>query len=199
MKQTVHASYNNPDNAARAVAALMDHGVPNEDISIYIKNPPAGWTNFREQNGGDVMKTAEQGLTTTTSQDAASGAMKGAGVGLGVGILAALAAVTLPGIGLVLGGGALATALAGTAATTAAGAIAGSAVGYLGDQGVNPETATRISSTVDAGGALVSVTAPSAGMNHETIEAILAKYEATDIVIPTMTPIREHEWQPRNA
>ena len=115
--------------------------------------------------------------------------MKGAGIGLGVGILAGLAAVTIPGFGLVLGGGALATALAGAAATTAAGAIAGGAYGFLADQGVNSDTVARISNTVDDGGALVSVTTPTANLTHETIEAILAKYEAHDVVIPPMTPV----------
>lgn len=189
MQQTIHASYHNPDNAARAVAALMDHGVPSSDISVFVKNRPASWDNEKTTDGYDVVKSAEGGITTTTGQDAAAGGMKGAGIGLGVGILAGLAAVTIPGFGLVLGGGALATALAGAAATTAAGAIAGGAYGFLADQGVNPDTVARISNTVDEGGALVSVTTPTANMTDETIEAVLAKYEAHDVVMPTMTPV----------
>lgn len=187
MQQTIHASYMNPDNAARAVGALMDHGVPSTDISVFVKNRPASWDE-KSKDGYDVVKTAEAGITTTTGEDAAAGGMKGAGVGLGVGILAALAAVTVPGFGLVFGGGALATALAGAAATTAAGAIAGGAYGYLADQGVNEETVSRINSTVESGGALVSVAMPTANLSGDEIQAILAKYEAQDVVTPVMTP-----------
>ena len=190
MRQTIHASYRNPDDAARAVAALMDHGVPSADISVYVKNRPASWDEDKE-TGYDVVKSAEGGITTTTAGDAAAGGLKGAGVGLGVGILAGLAAVTIPGIGLVLGGGALATALAGAAATTAAGALAGGAYGFLADQGIQPEVVTRLATTVDEGGALVSVTTPTANMTHEAIEAVLAKYEAHDVVIPPMNPVAE--------
>lgn len=193
MQQTIHASYSNPDNAARAVAALMDHGVPSTDISVFIKNRPAHWDDDKAVDGYDVVKTAEQGLTTTTGEDAAAGGLKGAGVGLGVGILAGLAALTIPGFGLVLGGGALATALAGAAATTAAGAVAGGAYGYLADQGVNEDEVARISDTVEAGGALVSVTVPTAKLSHEAVEAILAKYESKDVVMP-MTPVVERTY-----
>lgn len=189
MRQIIHASYMNPDDAARAVAALMDHGVRHDDISVYVKNRPANWDEPASTSGTEVIKTAETGLTTTTAQDAAAGGLKGAGVGLGVGILAGLASIAIPGAGLVIGGGALATAVAGALATTAAGAVAGGVYGYLSDQGVNEEAVHRIHSNIEAGGALVSVNAPSSSMNHEQIEAILAKYEPNEVVLPPIEPV----------
>ena len=74
---------------------------------------------------GDTDAAAKHGISTTTPEDAGEGAVKGTGIGLGVGILASLAALTVPGVGLVLGGGALAAALGATALTAGAGAIAG--------------------------------------------------------------------------
>ena len=189
MRQIIHASYANPDDAARAVAALMDHGAHHDDISVYVKNRPAHWDDKDDTTGTDVVKTAESGITTTTAQDAAAGGVKGAGIGLGVGILAGLAAIAIPGAGLVIGGGALATAVAGALATTAAGAVAGGVYGYLADQGINEEAVTRIHSNIESGGALVSVSAPSSKLNHEQIEAILAKYEPNEVVLPPMEPV----------
>jgi len=187
MRHTIHASYTNPDDAARAVAALMDNGIHHDDISVYVKNRPQHWGE--EPTGVEVVKTAEEGLTTTTAADAASGSLKGAGVGLGVGILAGLAAITIPGAGLVIGGGALATAVAGALGATAAGAVAGGAYGYLSDQGVHEDAVHRMTTTVDEGGALVSVACPSGTMSAEKIEAILAKYEAHEVAVPPMQPV----------
>src|SRR5205085_9990716 len=93
---------------------------------------------YEEEKDNDL--SAKTGLSTTTPADAGVGAAKGAGIGLGVGVLAALASIFVPGFGLVAGGGALATAIAGAVGTTAAGAIAGGVHGYLKDQGV-PEGA----------------------------------------------------------
>lgn len=193
MRQTIHASYSDPDNAARAVAALMDHGVPHDDISVYLKDRPQHWDESGK-TGKDIVDTAEGGITTTTVHDAAAGSVKGAGIGLGVGILAGLAAIMIPGAGLVIGGGALATAAAGAAATTAAGALAGGVYGFLADQGVDKDAVTRISTTVAEGGALVSVATPADGSTkptYETIEAILAKYEAREVIMPTGVPVIE--------
>lgn len=127
-----------------------------------------------------VETDSQPAITTTTAADAASGAVKGAGIGLGVGVLAALAAVFVPGIGLVAGGGALAAAMAGAAATTAAGAAAGGVAGYLKDQGVPEEVLTRYNAVIGKGGALVAVS-PSERVGRADVEAILAKYGAINV------------------
>lgn len=130
---------------------------------------------------GDTATAAKHGISTTTPEDAGEGAVKGTGIGLGVGILASLAALTIPGIGLVLGGGALAAALGATALTAGAGAIAGGATGYLKDQGVPHEAAERYHSTVSGGGAVLSINVPSGDVDQATAEAVLSKYGAGDV------------------
>jgi len=128
------------------------------------------------ENAGDVMKHAKEGITVTTMDDAQAGAMKGAGVGLGLGAVAAIASIAIPGFGLVLGGGALATAIGGMAAATAAGAVAGGVAGYLMDQGVEPSLVETFTKTVDAGGTMVSVSFPSGNANAQEIVMVLEKY-----------------------
>ncbi|HVL40326.1 MAG TPA: hypothetical protein VM328_13130 [Fimbriimonadaceae bacterium] len=120
------------------------------------------------------------GLTATTGRDAAIGAAKGAGVGLGIGALAALISVFIPGVGLVAGGGALATALAGAAGTTAAGAAAGGVLGYLKDQGVPDDVLVRYRDSIQGGGALLAVQ-PTVDKSRAEIEAVLGKYNALNI------------------
>ncbi|MBS1722914.1 MAG: DUF1269 domain-containing protein [Armatimonadetes bacterium] len=172
MRDTLYATFDNPDAAARTVGSLLDMGVQKEDISILVKN----WSTDGAMTAQDVRSTAEQGLTVTTAEDAAEGAKVGAGYGLGVGALAALAAVTLPGVGVILGGGALAIALAGLVGTSAAGAMAGALTGYLKDQGVSDGMAADFATRVEAGGALVSVSVPSADVASATVEGVFAKY-----------------------
>ena len=148
----------------------------------------AGDLNPMDQGGpdsavsqGDTATAAKRGISTTTPEDAGEGAVKGTGIGLGVGILASLAALTIPGIGLVLGGGALAAALGATALTAGAGAIAGGATGFLKDQGVPHEAADRYHGMVAGGGAVLSVNIPSGDVDQATAEAILSKYGAADV------------------
>lgn len=125
--------------------------------------------------------SAKQGISTTTPEDAGEGALKGTGIGLGVGILASLAALAVPGFGIVLGGGALASAIGATALTAGAGAVAGGVTGYLKEQGVPHTDAERYHGTIEDGGAVLSLNLPSGDVNQETAEQILSKYGATDV------------------
>ncbi len=179
MRTNVYATFRTPSTAQSAVGALLDHGARVEDISLVL---PKDYEHPEETNE-DALDKAESGITTTTGADAASGAAKGAGIGLGVGAVAALVSILVPGVGLVLGGGALATALAGAAATTAAGAIAGGMTGYLKDQGVDEETATRFSSHVERGGAIVSISVPSGDLDTATVQSIFAKYGENEVQV----------------
>src|SRR5579885_2342276 len=122
---TIYSTFTDPAMAEKAVGALLDYGIENNHISVVF---PEGYTSRdfpnSDRDRSDVdntEKAAKEGISTTTGKDAASGAAKGAGIGLGVGILAGLASVFVPGVGLVLGAGALATAIGGAAGATAAG------------------------------------------------------------------------------
>ncbi len=124
---------------------------------------------------------AKHGISTTTPEDAGEGAVKGTGIGLGVGILASIAALAVPGFGIVLGGGALASALGATALAAGAGAVAGGATGYLKDQGVPADAAERYHGAVTSGGAVLSVAIPSGDVDQATASAVLSKYGASDV------------------
>ncbi len=178
---TVYSSFQTTDAAERAIGALLDHGVNGKDVSVLFHERYEGASHWMSENKVDVsMDRAESGLTTTTAADAGAGAAKGAGFGLGVGVLAALACVFIPGVGLVLGGGALAAAIGATAAATGAGAVAGGVTGYLKDQGMEPDLTEQYASSIKDGGAVVSVMTPSNNVDSLTVSAILTKYGALD-------------------
>ena len=123
---------------------------------------------------------AKTGISTTTGADAGAGAAKGAVVGLGVGVAAALASVFLPGIGLVLGGGAIAAALAGAAGATGAGAIAGGAFGYMKDQGVPADAVATYEQAYSTGGAVLAISIRE-DIDQTVVESVLAKYNALNV------------------
>ncbi len=179
---TIYASYANPDEAEKALGALLDHGVHPNDVSLIASQHRAGTLGTNDTvEAADAEVQGKEGLSTTTGSDAAMGATKGALAGIGIGILAALAAITIPGVGLVIGGGALATALVSAGATTAAGAIAGGVYGYLEDQGMGHEVATRYADAFSRGGSIVAVSVPSGDVDAPTVESYLSKYGALNI------------------
>lgn len=124
---------------------------------------------------------AKHGISTTTPEDAGEGAVKGTGIGLGVGVAAALASLLVPGVGLVIGGGALASALGGAALAAGAGAVAGGVTGYLKEQGVPGDAAQRYHGAVESGGAMLTVNLPSGDVDQATAEGVLSKYGAADV------------------
>ncbi|RYG23224.1 hypothetical protein EON82_14665 [bacterium] len=128
----------------------------------------------------DPERAAKAGVTTTTIQDAAKGAAKGVGYGLGIGALAAVASIAIPGFGLVLGGGALAAAVAGLAASAGAGAVAGGVVGYLKDQGVPADEIPAYQEAYEHGGAILSVVI-NPGTDLGKVQELLRKYGASNV------------------
>jgi hypothetical protein len=181
MVETIYASFADPASAERAVGALLDHGVKDQDISLvaheaHRRDEVMANADDDDDHDEDPVATAKHGISTTTGADAASGAITGAGVGLGVGAVAAIASMFIPGVGLITGGGALAAALAGAAATTAAGGVVGGVTGYLKDQGVPDTHAAQYHETIEGGGAVIAVHTPSGDASHAEIQEVLAKY-----------------------
>ncbi len=129
----------------------------------------------------NVSAIGKMGITTTTPQDAAAGAAVGTGVGLVAGLLAAAAAVMIPGVGLVLGGGILAGALGVTAATTAAGAAVGGVTGYLRDMGMPEHAAENVSDRLREGDYLLTITVDP--LRYDEIKQLLLKYNAAGVDI----------------
>jgi hypothetical protein len=177
----------NRKEAERDIARRQPENMtPEADAGIIPVTPQADTdidrhdTNKTVTTNFDHERAAKGGITTTTPEDAADAAKKGVGIGLGVGALAAIAALTIPGFGVVLGGGALATALAGLAASAGAGAVAGGVVGYLKDQGVPAHDIPKYQQTYDGGGAILQVTLAD-GVDRTRIQEVLDKYGAQQV------------------
>jgi len=179
---TLYASFLNPSMAEKAAGALLDHGAAQEDISIVANESYA-----TQRVTGDGMDnkhsedSAKSGISVTTAGDAALGAAKGTMAGIGLGILAAVAAITLPGVGLIIGGGAMAGALAAAGATAGAGAVAGGVIGYLKDQGVDDQMLSHYSNTFVSGGSILAVAVPTGTLSAIEVETYLVKYGAENI------------------
>ena len=184
MTQSLFASFANINDAERAMGALLDHDVKPKEISLLAheshKDQLDSFSASKNLSLEDLRDHAESGITTTTSADAEVGALKGATIGMGVGVVATLASIFIPGVGLVIGGGALSLAIAGAAGATGVGAISGGAFGFLKDQGVTEPHLTAYQSTYNSGGAVMSVDI-SGRIDQADIHRILAKYNAENI------------------
>jgi hypothetical protein len=180
MSKTLYATFNDAKSAEKAIGALLDHGARQEDISVIATDK---YMENDSQHNADVETNAKSGITTTTGSDAAAGAAEGAGIGLGVGILAGLAAITIPGVGIVLGGGALAAAMAAAGATTVAGAISGGVAGYMADQGLPQDVVNKYSNYVSSGSALIAVELPTGNMDDLSTYDTIAKYGGMNLEI----------------
>lgn len=142
---------------------------------------PVTHGTYVETDADNTEDAAKHGISTTTPEDAGAGAVKGAGWGLGIGAVAALAALFIPGVGFIVGGGALAAALGGVAAATGAGAAAGAVTGYLKDQGVEHHVAESYASSIEGGGALLAINVPSGNCSREEAMEVLTKYGANNV------------------
>lgn len=169
---TIYAKFADAKNAEQAMGALLDHGASKESITAFF---PEG---YQKEDVKEVHAEVNHGITTTTGEDAAVGAAKGAGIGLGIGALAAVASLFIPGFGLVTGGGALATAATAMFGTAVGGAVAGGVGGFLEDQGVDKVVAVDAERALKNGQALVIVGAPSGKLTELDITEILNKYGA---------------------
>lgn len=182
-----------PDETARYagnypsdVVAAGNSVVPNNEVYVAPTNdvyvdPTSDERNDRVDASGDTEAAAKHGISTTTGADAGAGAVKGTAWGAGIGALAAIAAIAIPGFGLVAGGGALATAIGGFLASAGAGAVAGAVTGYLKDQGVDEHVATHYEGTITSGGALLAITLPSGNVAEDEARMILEKYGAGNV------------------
>ena len=171
MNTQIFGVFSTADAAEHAIAALKDHGVATEDISVLHSADGSG--------APDVEGVADHALTSTSSGDVVAGALKGGSAGLLLGVIGGALAITIPGIGPVLAAGPLWGAISAALATTAAGAVSGGTVGFLVDQGVAEETATRYHDAVAQGGILVSV--HSAHITDTDATVLLEKYGATQV------------------
>jgi hypothetical protein len=165
MTRTVSALYDNYAEAAAAVRALEDAGIPAADISLVSNNVD---NHYRSEAD-----------TETAGDIAADGAGAGSLIGGGAGLLAGLGVLAIPGVGPVVAAGWLAATAVGAAAGAIAGAVGGGIVGALTRSGVTEEDAHLYAEGVRRGGSLVSVQVMEERVG--VVEEILHAHDHVDI------------------
>lgn len=134
-------------DAEAAIRELRDAGFPISQISLVGKD-----ADTQSSLGSDNLTNR-----TKTDEGAKAGAATGGVLGGLGGLLVGLGALAIPGIGPVIAGGALATALATTAAGGAIGAAAGGLTGALAGLGIPDDRARFYNDRVNRGDYLVMV------------------------------------------
>jgi hypothetical protein len=137
-------------DAEAALHELRNAGFPMDRVSVVGKN-----ADHHDRIAGVEMSDRATG--NKADDGAKAGAATGAALGGLGGLLVGLGALAIPGIGPVIAGGALATALATTAAGGAIGAAAGGITGALIGLGIPEERARFYNDRVNRGDYLVMV------------------------------------------
>lgn len=131
--------------AERALSELRNAGFPMRQVSIIAQR-----VDGRDNFSGAGVRDADG---SRVGEGAATGAVTGGIVGGLVGLIGSLSALTIPGIGPIVAGGALASTLTGGAV----GAAAGGLVGALAGLGIPEDNARVYSDRVSRGEYLVVV------------------------------------------
>ncbi len=167
-------------DAEAALTELRDAGFPLSTVSIIAKD-----TNGQGIAGVDVDRKV--GTGNKADDGVKTGAATGGVLGGLTGLLVGLGTLAIPGVGPVIAGGAIATALATTAAGGAIGAAAGGIVGGLAGLGIPEDRAQVYSDRFTKGDYLVIIDGTEAEIRQA--EAILKRrgieefaiYDATDL------------------
>ena len=154
-------------NAEAALHELRNAGFPMDRISVVGKN-----ADHHDRIAGVEM--GDRATGNKADEGAKAGAATGGILGGLGGLLVGLGALAIPGIGPVIAGGALATALATTAAGGAIGAAAGGITGALVGLGIPEERARFYNDRVNRGDYLVMVDGTEDELRHA--EAILSRH-----------------------
>ena len=162
--------FDRQDAAQTALRALRAAGFSDQAIGVVMRDLGSGRDLLDETLEGGAAKGAATG--------AATGGMVG-------GLLGLLGSLLLPGVGPIVAGGVLGSALVGVGAGAATGGLIGGLVGL----GVSPDDARHFDRGFRAGGILVSVTAD--GERADTAVRILSRHGAD--LGPSRTPYAARE------
>lgn len=171
--KTVMGIFPSLPKADEAFTKLIDAGFDKTKISAISKD-------------NSVVTTEQKGTVQNVASGVTSGAVAGGAIGGLAGILVAAGTITLPGIGALLIGGPLVTALglSGAAATAATGAITGAAaggiIGALTGLGMPAETAQVYEKRISEGGVALSVDTEDA--DTPKVQEILNTNGAEEVV-----------------
>jgi len=170
MAKTVVGLFDDFDEAQSVVNDLVSAGFRRDDISVVANNahgrfgtPASGGTTSHGPNAGGAVK----GL--------AGGAVEGGVIGGLTGLAASLAALLIPGVGVVAALGPLAATLTGATI----GAVGGGILGGLIGLGIPKHEAGLYAEGVRRGGTLVTLTADDARADQAL--AIFDRHNPVDI------------------
>jgi hypothetical protein len=152
----VSAVFDSHAEAERAVLELRSAGVSDSAVSIVAKH--------------------DEATSTTTSNDGGTQEFVGkVAAGAGIGTLLGIAALAIPGVGPLVGAGAIAASVVpGVAVTGAAlGGAAGGLEKVMTDHGVSDQDAAYYNGRIGEGGVFVSVDADAAGLSADSAADIL--------------------------
>ncbi len=171
----VSAIFDSHADAERAVSELRSAGVTDRAISIVARDEGSSTTT-----------------TTTSGSDGGTQEFVGkVAAGAGIGTLLGIAALAIPGVGPLVGAGAIAaSAIPGAAVTGAAlGGAAGGLEKVMTDHGVGEEDASYYSSRIHDGGVFVSVDADAAGLSPQAAADILSRAGGHSATRPRTTSL----------
>lgn len=138
--RAVFGIYASPEQAERAVNALVNDGFPSQDVSVLMPDT-------------ESTRAFAHRKETKAPEGATAGATAGGIVGGTLGVLVALGSLAIPGVGPLIAAGPLVAGLAGVGAGGAVGGLLGALVGA----GIPEYEAKRYAGRVKDGGVLLSV------------------------------------------
>jgi hypothetical protein len=170
--KTVVALYDHFDNAKAAVADLIQTGAPHGAISL-LANSLTG--DHPALSVNPAYAREEQDARSEEQSPLITGAEVGIGVGGVLGFLAAISPIVIPGIGILIAAGTLATVAAGAAA----GGVLGGVIGALTGHGVSGQDSHLYAEGLKRGGTLVTVVLPEDQIEKAT--QVFKNHGAVDI------------------
>lgn len=150
MKQAVVGMVPTPKQADSLIVSLRAHGVSSSDISLIMPDFVANRASNQRQNNAPAAATA--------------GAGTGVVLGGAVGWLAGIGAISIPGLGPLVGAGPIMAALSGAAVAGGVGGFIGALIGF----GIPEYEARQYEGKLRDGNILVSVHAE----NNETAKSV---------------------------
>jgi uncharacterized membrane protein len=159
--------YDELRDAQAAVNNLIDRGIDTANISLVAYDPEGQYAGYLEDEDVGVEMEGEEEEVSSEGVGAVIGTIAGLMVGIG--------AVVVPGVGGLIVGGPIATALLGAGV----GAATGGLLGALVDLGIPEEEAELYAEGVRRGGHLVIVHAPDP--RDDEVMDVLERFGPVDV------------------
>lgn len=154
--KTITGVFPSISDLERAVRKLEGIGIPNEAISVIAGNEANRHREYLEK-------------AKRASRTAGAAAASGASIGGGAGIVVGLIALTIPGVGPVVAGGAIANALTGLGI----GAVSGGLISAFRNMAISHEQAPLYEEAVRRGQLLLSAQVDDS-MEREAVQLMIA-------------------------